>query len=277
MFMAQDALEPRAAYRFRGFSEPGSAETQEALFTGYEGYSEVKEKALWDEFWAGNRLIEVKRKNASASDEEVISSFRHGAMQDAESVFWIMALFFFRMVPEGKTFSSEELEELRRKRGSPIGSLKQRTIGSDSVDFFHIKHRLGDCKVDERLQEIYASLGIISAYLHVPWYQVEATGPGERYEFHLHEVMQRLLWKNIVRLRNGGDPIRIDSMPLPVRIFSNFFTDFTRPMHGYTTSCTGSLPTLRLVSCVNVMCQIKLTESTSKNLKENAPDPNAPE
>ncbi|KAL5532344.1 hypothetical protein ACEPAF_5914 [Sanghuangporus sanghuang] len=237
MFMAHDVIEPRNLNYSRGLAEPKARAIQKAVATGSDRYADKKERDIWDEFFASERLERPQWKLLT-SDKEMTDSFRHGAMHDAESVFWILLLFFYRMVPAGKDVPPEELESMKEKRGKAFKHLREKKLGDrSSCDFFAIGlPSLYTADDDEKLREIYASLDIINTYLLIPWYNVAGTGRRERYEFHLHEFMQGLLWKHIVRLRDSGDPIRVDRRPLAVKVDYQVTGD-------EATSCKQVLPT----------------------------------
>ncbi|KAL5504987.1 hypothetical protein ACEPAH_7650 [Sanghuangporus vaninii] len=237
MFMAHDVIEPRNLNYSRGLVEPKARTIQKAVATGSDRYADNKEKDIWDNFFASERLERPQWK-VLISDKEMTDSFRHGTMHDAESVFWILLLFFYRMVPADKHVPPEELESMKEKRGKAFKHLREKKLEDrSSCDFFAIGlHSLYTADDDEKLREIYASLEIINTYLLIPWYNVAGTGRRERYEFHLHEFMQRLLWKHIVRLRDSGDPIRVDRKPLAVKVDHQVTGD-------EVTSCKQVLPT----------------------------------
>ncbi|KAL5483530.1 hypothetical protein ACEPAI_8762 [Sanghuangporus weigelae] len=236
MFMAHDVIMPRNLNYTHGLVESKARALQKAVATGNDRYADNKEKDIWDGFFASERMERPQWK-VLTSDKEMTDSFRHGVMHNAESVFWILLLFFYRMVPAGKDVAPEEWESMKRKRGEAFKHLREKKLGDrSSCDFFVIGlPSLYTADDDEKLCEIYASLDIINTYLLIPWYNVAGTGRGERYEFHLHEFMQRLLWKHIVRLRDSGDPIKVDRRPIAVKVDSQVTGD-------EATSCKQILP-----------------------------------
>ena len=113
--------------------------------------------------------------------------------------------------------SEDDWESMKVERGKLFKKLRLKTPGEDGflaqdgLEFFCIEG------INHRLQDIYSSLALIYEYSKKPWYNVANTGRGEKYEFHLHDFMQRLLWKHIVQLRNAKDPILVDLDPLLVK------------------------------------------------------------
>ncbi|KAL5532348.1 hypothetical protein ACEPAF_5918 [Sanghuangporus sanghuang] len=108
MFMALDVIQPRNLNFARGLVGPKARKIQEIVVAGHDRHSELWEKGVWEEFFASERLERPQWK-VLTSDKEMADSFRHGAMHDAESVFWIILLFFCRMRPPGKNVPPEKI------------------------------------------------------------------------------------------------------------------------------------------------------------------------
>ncbi|KAL5480883.1 hypothetical protein ACEPAI_9824 [Sanghuangporus weigelae] len=141
MFMANDVLVPRESALY--FEIPVAQFLHTAVMDSAMKYSDDSERAAWNAFYSHLREIEPIPAYP-ASD-----IFRHGAVHDAESVFYLCLLFF----------------------------------------------------------QPHATL------------EAKSTGRGERYEFHLHDFMQRLILKKIRELRqDGADPIAISDKPRKVRV-----------------------------------------------------------
>ncbi|KAL5483534.1 hypothetical protein ACEPAI_8766 [Sanghuangporus weigelae] len=155
MFMALDLIRPRNLNFARGLVEPKARIIQETVAVGYDRHSDPREKDIWDEFFASERLERPQWK-VLTSDEEMTGSFRHGAMHDAESVFWIILLFFCRMMPAGKNIPLEKLELMKEKRGMVFRHLMAKKVGDyGSCSFFaNGLNRLNAPVDDENVREI---------------------------------------------------------------------------------------------------------------------------
>ncbi|KAL5522464.1 hypothetical protein ACEPAG_8480 [Sanghuangporus baumii] len=190
IFMADDVLTPR----FRGMPLLRSSMNNFTI----ESLEIILIKPRWD-------------KKALLQD-----SFRHGAVHDAESVFYICLLFFNRMWPLDERVRKSDIRDLQEARGKLFNVLVTRGFSLNSPRLRELPRMCFDA--GERFDPFYRMLETIHSYLEFPWYNASSTGRGERYEFHLHDFMQRLLLAEITRLRKVGDPIYIEENPLPVRI-----------------------------------------------------------
>ena len=203
MFMAYDVLRPRQHAIHMDLEIGAMGSTLED--SDRSKYSEKSEKDAWDAFYSGLSEIEYVRRDRSKK------FFKHGAVHDAESVFYLCYLFFNRMQRLGGGNSADVSEE--RKWGSAFETLASRSFEHRaSMEDFEGAIGIG---IDRDFQEL---LQAINEYLGVPWYKVKSTGRGEKYEFHLHDFMQRLFLKEIWRLRRpGANPIAISDKPRRVR------------------------------------------------------------
>ncbi|KAL5530961.1 hypothetical protein ACEPAG_3837 [Sanghuangporus baumii] len=207
MFMANDVLAPRDfAFPFR------SAKAQllySAVMDSAMKYSDDSESSTWNTFYS--RLTGIEPINSSDAEDDI---FRHGAVHDAESVFYLCLLFFNRMQRSSRANEPSSIEE-ERQWGDAFAKLAQKRVGYVTLPTNILR---GDLRTgfDADFVDL---LSPINEYLVVPWYRTKSTGRGEQYEFHLHDFMQRLILKKIRELRQvGADPIAISDKPRKVRM-----------------------------------------------------------
>lgn len=208
MFMAYDVLGPRQHRRYIGEEDVEGWQAAALEPTSEDSprskYSDKMEKAAWDAFYSRLSGIEYIRSKSA-------SFFKHGAVHDAESVFYLCFLFFNRMQRLGSSNAPDIPQE--RQWGVAFEALASRSFDTRATnEELEMKIAIG---IDSDFQSL---LSLINDYLSVPWYNVKSTGRGEKYEFHLHDFMQRLLLKEITRLRAHGDPIEISDRPRRVRV-----------------------------------------------------------
>ncbi|EJD03341.1 uncharacterized protein FOMMEDRAFT_156731 [Fomitiporia mediterranea MF3/22] len=206
MFMANDVLAPRSkdAMHAVPFDEEDVDVIRTAAANSGKRYRNGEE-AKWDSFYRGvDHINYVTKKNP----EEL---FRHGAMHDAESVFYLSLLFFSRMVREGEEISDTDLYERQIDRGKVFEQLAKKTAGEGNTEPFprHLPSNVFEA-------QFYGMLHVIYKYLKVPWYNVVHTGHGEPLEFHLHDFIQRLFLKEIYKLRLSSS-IPLELYPLAVK------------------------------------------------------------
>ena len=132
----------------------------------------------------------------------------------------------------------QEKGRLRASRGELIKSLFRKWVGDvNTCAFLHEWDLLQDgLHNEEEFESLYDMLDSINAYLGIPWYNVAEVGQGQRFEFHLHDFMQRLLLREIQKLRNSGDPIHLEINPLPVAM------DIRASWKGFRTSSIYAPP-----------------------------------
>ena len=114
--------------------------------------------------------------------------------------------------------TAKEKERLRADRGRSFKQLFKKQVGDeDAHAFLNYRDLPPDgFYSDKKTESLYDMLNSIKVYLNVPWYNVMEVGRGQRFEFHLHDYMQRLLLQEIQKLRESGDPIHLEVNPLPV-------------------------------------------------------------
>ncbi|KAL5522583.1 hypothetical protein ACEPAG_8600 [Sanghuangporus baumii] len=205
MFMANDVLVPRQADIYIQSLVVESLHT--AVMDSAMKYADDSERTAWNVFYS--RLREIELIPAYPASDV----FRHGAVHDAESVFYLCLLFFNRIRRSSRANESSSIEE-ERQWGDVFARLAPKRVGSGlSSDTLSRDLQTG---FDIDFVDLLSS---INEYLSVPWYRAKSTGRGEQYEFHLHDFMQRLILKKIRELRqDGADPIAISDKPRKVRI-----------------------------------------------------------
>ncbi|KAL5480755.1 hypothetical protein ACEPAI_9695 [Sanghuangporus weigelae] len=216
IFMADDVLTPRfrSMPTFTLFDEQFH---DRILGDHIDKYASQEESHNWDDFYKHNISL-LKWNIEPRWDKKALlqDSFRHGAVHDAESVFYICLLFFNRMWPLDERVRKSDIRDLQEARGKLFNVLVTRGFSLNSPRLQELPRMCFDA--GERFDPFYRMLETIHSYLEFPWYNASSMGRGERYEFHLHDFMQRLLLAEIRRLRKVGDPIHIEENPLPVRI-----------------------------------------------------------
>ncbi|EJD08227.1 uncharacterized protein FOMMEDRAFT_164915 [Fomitiporia mediterranea MF3/22] len=204
MFMARDVLEPRSKRHMRSFVEDDVDMIQVAAASSVKQYHNGEE-AKWEGFYRDlGHIRYVNRKNPE-------ETFRHGAMHDAESVYYLCLLFFSRMVREGEEISDDDLYKKQIDRGEVFGQLARKKAGRGNSDPF--PHELPSSGFEA---DFFDMLHVFYYYLKTPWYNVLYTGHGEPFEFHLHDFMQRLFLKEIYKLRISSS-IPLELYPLAVK------------------------------------------------------------
>ncbi|KAL5522468.1 hypothetical protein ACEPAG_8484 [Sanghuangporus baumii] len=222
MFMASDVLEPRESSVMSPAGPYGNLSVlddtdRNVAYKNLDGkYVLSDEKDAWDAFFREEyKKLEWSIRPVEKNDAEIERSFKHGAVHDAESVYYLCLLFFNRMWLYDKRVKESELADLQAKRGHLFEFLRDRKRHL-------IERRLPrECfDTDEEVTPFYKMLENIRWYLLVPWFNVASTGKGERYEFHLHDYMQRLLLEEISRMRNNKNHLLVEEFPLSIRTFN---------------------------------------------------------
>ncbi|EJD07178.1 uncharacterized protein FOMMEDRAFT_144912 [Fomitiporia mediterranea MF3/22] len=204
MFMARDVLEPRSKIHMSQFIEDVVNMIQAASADSGKQYRNGEE-AKWEGFYRD--LTDIRYANRKNPEE----LFRHGAVHDAESVFYLCLLFFSRMLRKGEEISDADLYKREIDRGKVFEKLAKKSAGEGNTDPFSHDLPSSGFEVD-----FFDMLHVIYYYLKVPWYNVLQTGHGEPFEFHLHDFMQRLFLKEIYKLRISSS-IPLELYPLAVK------------------------------------------------------------
>ena len=227
MFMANDVIYPRDGMHMFAISSqvkwsdvprwPMFPSIKNAAMIDSSKYGDDAERTAWNNFY--ERDIELLSWIVDPKGpQRPRDSFKHGVVHDAESVFLLCILFFNRLWPRDEMVTVEEKERLRASRGRSFKQLFNKRVGDWNTHAF-----LDDLDLprdglysDKKTESLYDMLNSIRSYLDVPWYNVMEVGRGQRFEFHLHDFMQRLLLREIHKLRESGDPIHLEVNPLLV-------------------------------------------------------------
>ncbi|KAL5522454.1 hypothetical protein ACEPAG_8470 [Sanghuangporus baumii] len=223
MFMAEDVLSVRDGSIMTPFSRFSENVRSEVPKDCVDKYSDCQEKHEWDKFYENFAELQWRIEPTLNNDDKLVQSFRHGAVHDAESVFYLCLLFFGRLWPFDERVDPSEIPTLEANRGKLFEIFAGRRCDNTVCFVFPGRASFG---TGEKFEPFYAMLKTMFSYIKIPWYNVVATGRGERYEFHLHDFLQRLILKEIRRLRANGDPIFIEENPLPVKTSYNLATYF---------------------------------------------------
>ncbi|OCB91431.1 hypothetical protein A7U60_g1309 [Sanghuangporus baumii] len=222
MFMAEDVLSVRDGSIMTPFSRFSENVRREVPNDCVDKYFDCQEKHEWDKYYENFAELRWRIEPTLNNDDKLVQSFRHGAVHDAESVFYLCLLFFGRLWPFDEHVDPSEIPTLEADRAKLLEIFAGRRCDKNTVRFvFPDRTSFG---TGEKFEPFYAMLKTMFSYVRIPWYNVVATGRGERYEFHLHDFMQRLILKEIRRLRANGDPILIEENPLPVKTSYNLTT-----------------------------------------------------
>ncbi|KAL5523298.1 hypothetical protein ACEPAF_1565 [Sanghuangporus sanghuang] len=222
MFMAEDVLSVRDGSIMTPFSRFSENVRREVPNDCVDKYFDCQEKHEWDKYYENFAELRWRIEPTLNNDDKLVQSFRHGAVHDAESVFYLCLLFFGRLWPFDEHVDPSEIPTLEADRAKLFEIFAGRRCDKNTVRFvFPDRTSFG---TGEKFEPFYAMLKTMFSYVRIPWYNVVATGRGERYEFHLHDFMQRLILKEIRRLRANGDPILIEENPLPVKTSYNLTT-----------------------------------------------------
>ena len=222
MFMANDVIYPRDIIRLKNplidvFTD--FARIKKAAAIGSCKYANDAERTAWDEFY--ERDIELLNWIVDPKGpQRPRDSFKHGAVHDVESVFLLCILFFNRLWPRDEMVTVEEYDRLKASRGRSFKQLFTKQVGDwNTHAFLNYRDLPRDgFYSDKKTESLYNMLDSMKSYLNVPWYNVMEVGRGQRFEFHLHDFMQRLLLNEIQKLRENGDPIYLEANPLPVAV-----------------------------------------------------------
>ncbi|KAL5522463.1 hypothetical protein ACEPAG_8479 [Sanghuangporus baumii] len=217
MFMAEDVLSTRNSSAMTPFSFISRTVLDQALNGCVDKYADHHEKQEWDEFYEHFTELRWKIEPKQDNDNALLQSFRHGAVHDAESVVYLCLLFFNRLWPFDECIERSEIGSLEDNRGKLFEIFAGRRCGGPTLRF-DLPDR-ASIATGQRFEPAYNMLNAMLSYVSFPWYNVAETGRRERYEFHLHDFMQRLILKEIRRLRSIGDPIFIEENPLPITMF----------------------------------------------------------
>ncbi len=134
----------------------------------------------------------------------------HAPMHDAESIFWLIALFFLRGWPKGYSLEDPNERQRRQLRGIAFESLARNTTGTfRDPRTIPIKMML-----PPRLEGFSGMLSRLDDYFDQAWHSLGAIN--EKHRFHAHNALQSVLLGKIRELEASGDEIEIHCKPLGV-------------------------------------------------------------
>ncbi|KAF8333716.1 hypothetical protein F5887DRAFT_675819 [Amanita rubescens] len=135
----------------------------------------------------------------------------HTAMHDAESIFWLIILFFLRASPKGYDPKSDPNERKRRQaRTSTFNSFVRNEIGT-------VQDSRGTPVIDmlpPQLHRFCNMLKRLDHYFRRAWH-VLGTSEGQ-HRFHAHNALQSVLLAEIKNLQADNSEIEINPTPLGV-------------------------------------------------------------
>lgn len=135
---------------------------------------------------------------------------KHAPMHDAESVFWVIVLFFLRACP--KNYHPKDDPDERHRRESRTKTFK----GLASSDVNADADTRSIPRVDALPPQLHCFLDMISLleqYFLQAWDILTII---EGHRFHAHNALQSVLLNEIHKLQARNDEIEINSAPLGV-------------------------------------------------------------
>jgi hypothetical protein len=135
----------------------------------------------------------------------------HTPMHDAESIFWLIVLFFLRASPKGYDPKSDPNEPGRRQaRTGTFKSFVRNEIGtgqdSRAIPETHI--------LPPQLHRFRNMLNRLDHYFRRGWHVLGTSE--EQHRFHAHNALQSVLLAEIKNLQADNIEIEIDPTPLGV-------------------------------------------------------------
>ncbi|KAF8329020.1 hypothetical protein F5887DRAFT_1082782 [Amanita rubescens] len=135
----------------------------------------------------------------------------HTAMHDAESIFWLIVLFFLRASPKGYDPKSDPNEPKRRQaRTDTFKSFARNQIGT-------VLDSRGTPEIDMLPPQLHRFCDMLSRLDHYfcrAWH-VLGTSEGQ-HRFHAHNALQSVLLAEIKNLQADNSEIEINPTPLGV-------------------------------------------------------------
>lgn len=156
--------------------------------------------------------------------------FEHLPVHDAESVYKLIALFFLRA-----RVNEQPDEPGLQERSAAFMSMTRHTFGEGQDSELNIKWQLMSLNSD--LEPFVPMLQAMNEYFKPAWYGMDEsaqTGRGQPFEFHAHMFLQRLLMKEIVRLRHLDQPVD-ERGPI-----DEINVDIDRPLRIVARTATGT-------------------------------------
>ena len=136
----------------------------------------------------------------------------HAPMHDAESIFWLIVLFFLRAWPKGYDLNDPQEPERRQRRSKVFSTLARNEIGTEDHRSIPKKAAL-----PPQLQHFTGMISRLNCYFNQAWHSLDLINEPQ-HRFHAHNALQSILLEKINELRVHGDEIEINSIPLGVDI-----------------------------------------------------------
>ncbi len=152
------------------------------------------------------RLVDELGDN---SDECAQESVVHAPIHDAESIFWLIVLFFLRAWPKGYDPKQDPNGPYRRSQRNQIfNGLMGNRIGTYSDP----RGIPAKDMLPPQLDSFAKMLFRLSQYFLQAWHDLKIVGG--QHLFQAHNAIQAVLLEEIKKLQASGDDIELNSMPL---------------------------------------------------------------
>ena len=135
----------------------------------------------------------------------------HTPMHDAESIFWLIVLFFLRASPQGYDPKSDPNEPKRRQART---SIFKSFVGNEIGTGHDSRGIPGIHMLPPQLHRFRDMLGRLNNYFCRAW-NVLGTSE-EQHRFHAHNALQSVLLAEIKNLQADNTEIEINPTPLGV-------------------------------------------------------------
>ena len=139
------------------------------------------------------------------------TGFVHAPMHDAESIFWLIVLFFLRAHPKGYDHTDER--ERRNYRTAAFKSMVMNGIemGHDS------RQAPNENSLPPQFHRFVKMLRNLDMYFRQSWHDPYFSNhESKAIRFHAHNTLQVVLLDAINKLQTTGDDIEVHAMPLGV-------------------------------------------------------------
>ena len=156
-------------------------------------------------------LRAIEQYDEDDEDENASQALVHAPMHDAESIFWLIVLFFLRACPKDYNPKSDPDEPKRRRlRTSTFESLVKNTIGTVQ----DTRGAPSKAALPPQLHCFVDMLKRLKRYFSQAWHHLQIDE--ERHRFHAHNALQSVLLQEIQKLQARNMEIEINLTPLGV-------------------------------------------------------------
>jgi hypothetical protein len=150
--------------------------------------------------------------HSNDGDENGPHALVHAPMHDAESVFWLIVLFFLRAWPKGYNLDDPKEPERRKRRSKVFSTLARNEIGTEDRRNIPKKAAL-----PPQLQGFTEMISRLDCYFNQTWHSLDSINEPQ-HRFHAHNALQSILLEEVKELEVRGDEIEINSIPLGVNV-----------------------------------------------------------